>query len=154
MKLDSRKRIIASMYKIGKKRVTFDPSRLEEIKESITKRDLRSLIKDDAIKISPKRGVSRVRARKRAEQKRKGRQQGVGSRKGKRTARLPRKRAWMTRIRVQRAFLKLLKEKGHLNPHNYRNLYKMAKSGSFRSKRHIQQYISENKLATEKNGKE
>tara|TARA_Y100000310_G_scaffold345598_1_gene467059 strand:- start:6848 stop:7309 length:462 start_codon:yes stop_codon:yes gene_type:complete len=152
MKLDTRKRTLASLFKISKKRIRFDTSRLEEIKEAITKRDLRSLVKDKAITISPERGVSRVRARKRAAQKRKGRQQGTGSRKGRKTARLGRKEAWMIKIRVQREFLKELKKKSYLSASDYRNLYKMAKGGTFRSKRHIQLYIKENNLV-KKHGK-
>lgn len=152
MKLNSRKEIIARLKKISRKRVSFDTNRLDEIKEAITKRDLRSLIKDDAIKISPKRGVSRVRARKHEAQKRKGRRKGIGVRKGTKTARLARKSAWMIKIRVQRRFLKELKDKDYLGAKNYRKLYKMAKGGSFRSKRHIQLYVKENELI-EKNGK-
>lgn len=152
MKIDTRKRLVASLFKISKKRVKFDSSRLDEIKESITKRDLRSLIKDKAIKIKPKRGVSRVRARIHAKQKKKGRRKGIGTRKGKRTARLPKKSAWIIKIRVQRNFLGELKERGYLTSRNYRNLYKMAKSGTFRNKKHIQLYINENDLI-KKNGK-
>tara|TARA_Y100000310_G_C20671837_1_gene810727 strand:+ start:1528 stop:1992 length:465 start_codon:yes stop_codon:yes gene_type:complete len=153
MRIGARKRLVASLSNASKKRVKFDTSRLEEIKESITKRDLRSLIKDKAIKIKPKRGVSRVRARLHDEQKRKGRRKGSGSRKGTRTARLPRKDAWVTKIRVQRKFLMELRSKGYLTPNTYRNLYKMAKGGTFRSKRHIQLYIKDNNMAVQKDGK-
>ena len=50
MNLKSKKRIAAKILKCSPKRVKLDPSRDDEIKESVTKADLRSLIKDKAIK--------------------------------------------------------------------------------------------------------
>ena len=46
-----------------------------------------------------------------AEQKKKGRQSGRGSRKGKKNSKLGKKARWISRIRVQRSFLKELKDK-------------------------------------------
>ena len=101
MKLNNQKRIAAKLLNCSKKRVVFDTERLEEIKEAITKADLRGLIKDKAISAKPVKGVSRGRARKRQEQRRKGRQKGHSSRKGKKTARSPKKKVWMKKIRNQ-----------------------------------------------------
>src|SRR3989344_8759784 len=111
MDLKNQKRLAARMLKVGTTRVWFDPSRLTEIKEAITGRDVSSLIKDKAIQSKPKRGVSRGRARKFHEQRKKGRRKGIGSRKGKATARLNPKREWMNNVRLQRKFLKDLKLK-------------------------------------------
>jgi len=147
MELKIQKRLAAQILKCSPKRILFDQNRLDEIKESITKADLKSLIKDRAIIRKPVKGISRVRIRRRKVQKRKGRQKGPGSRKGKRTARLSKKREWINTIRIQRKFLKMLKEKGAINSSTYQNLYRKSKGGFFRSKRHIKMYIEENKLA-------
>ena len=58
-------------------------------------------------------------------------------RKGKKTARLPKKKSWMARIRSQRKFIKELKEKKILKNKVISELRSKAKGGFFRSKRHI-----------------
>tara|TARA_Y100000034_G_scaffold131715_1_gene193067 strand:+ start:37 stop:498 length:462 start_codon:yes stop_codon:yes gene_type:complete len=146
MKLKTQKRIVQSLFKVGKDRIKFDPEKLSEIKEAITKKDIKSLVNKKAIKLKPKKGVSRVRARKILEQKRKGRRKGIGSRKGKVSARLKPKKAWMNKIRVQRKFLKTLKDKGLIENKNYRELYLKTKGGFFRSQRHLKTYINERGL--------
>ena len=64
VKLKLQKRLAASILGCSEKRIVFDTDRLEDIKEAITKLDIRSLIADKAIKAKPIKGVSRVRARK------------------------------------------------------------------------------------------
>jgi len=153
MNLKTQKRIVQSLTKVGKKRIKFDSEKLSEIKEAITKKDIKGLINKKAIKIKQKRGSSRVRARKILKQKRKGRRKGIGSRKGKATARSKPKKVWMSKIRVQRRFLKGLKEKKLIDNKNYRELYLKSKGGFFRNYRHLKTYINERGLIT-KNGKE
>jgi len=145
MRLSLQKKLAAQVLKCSQKRVVFDQDRLDEIKEAITKADIKNLISSDAIKEKPVRGVSRVRANKRKLQKSKGRRSGHGKRKGKKTARLEPKRDWMNRVRLQRSFLKKLKDK-YLDTKTYRNLYRKVKSGYFRNKRHIKLYIKEKEL--------
>jgi large subunit ribosomal protein L19e len=141
MKLNTQKGLSAKLLNCSKKRVIFDTERLEEIKEAITKADLRGLIKDKGISAKPIKGISRGRARKGQEQKRKGRQKGHSSRKGKKTARLPKKKAWMIKIRNQRKFIKELKDKKITNKKINSDLRSKAKGGFFRSKRHIKIFI-------------
>jgi len=150
MKLNLQKKLAAALLKCGKKKIVFDVSRLDDIKEAITKIDIRSLISEGAIKKKPSNATSKVRARKIALQKRKGRRKGLGKRKGKKTARLPKKEAWINRIRTQRAFLKELKEKKIITSLVYQQLYMKSKGGFFRSKRHIKLYIEEHKLSSKK----
>ncbi len=147
MELRIQKRLAAQILKCSPGRVWFNSNNLDEIKESITKLDIKSLIRQDIIKRKPAVGVSKVRARKIKLKRRKGRQQGQGSRKGKRTARLPKKKKWMNKIRVQRKFLKHLKEKGALGKGTYQDLYMKSKGGFFRSKRHLKIYIDEHGLS-------
>ena len=140
MQLDNKKRVAADLLGVSPKRVRIDPERYEDIKEAITKADLRGLIKDKAIVKKQKKGVSRSRVnpnRRRLH-------------KGKATTRTPRKEAWMTRVRTQRTYLKELRDKGLLTPAVYRNLYRKSKGGFFRSKRHLNLYIDEKRLIIKK----
>ena len=102
MELKLQKRLAAQILKCSPKKVRFDPERLQDIKETITKADIASLIKDKAIKKRDSKSTSKVRIRKRKQQKRKGRRKGFGSRKGRKTAKLSRKSSWINKIRVQR----------------------------------------------------
>jgi large subunit ribosomal protein L19e len=146
MKLKNQKRIAAQVLKVGKTSVRFDPERLSDIKEAITKADIRGLINDKAITSRPHGSQSKARLRKRLDQKRKGRQQGSGKRKGKKTARLSKKLIWMVKTRVQRGYIKELREKKLIEVKIYRELYKKIKGNYFRSKNHIKLYLTENKL--------
>jgi len=146
MRLQSQKRISGQLLKCSKSKIVFDSERLDEIKEAITKADIRGLIIDKAISKKPTVGTSRVRARKKAIQKRKGKRRGVGSRKGRKTARLPQKEVWMNKIRAQRAVLKELKQKEKIENETFRDLYMKSKGGFFRSLRHMKLYINEHNL--------
>jgi len=150
MKFNLQKRLAADVMNCSEKRIALDKSRLEDIKEAITKIDIRSLINEGAIKKKPIKGNSRVRARKISIQKRKGKRKGPGSRKGKKTARLSKKKAWINKIRKQRKFLKRLRDKELITKQNYHLLYQKAKGGFFRSKRHIKLYLEEHRLIKEK----
>jgi len=147
MKLDTQKRLAAAIMKCSSKRIKFDPARLQDIKEAITKADLKSLITEKSITRVPKKGISRVRARVRAGQRSKGLQKGHGSRKSKITARITKKDSWIKKIRIQRAFITELRDKKIISLATYKNLYRKAKGGFFRSKRHIKLYIEENELS-------
>jgi len=150
MKLKAQKRLAASIEGVSQKRVRIDLKRLEELdislddfKQSITKDDIRSYIKKQVIEILPPRGISKVRARKRKVQRRKGRQKGPGTRKGGVKARLPKKESWINRIRPQRHLLNTLKQKKLINQRHFRELYQKAKGGFFRSRRHIKIYAAD-----------
>lgn len=147
MKLDNQKRLAAKILKCSKNRIVFDTENLEDIKESITKADIKSLISGKAIKKKQIKGSSKSRIRKNKIQKRKGRRKGYGSRKGKVTARLSSKEKWMNAIRLQRRFLKELRDKEIINKKDYRDLYMKSKGGFFRSKNHIKLFIEEHNLA-------
>lgn len=148
MILGSQRRLAARLLKCGEHRVWFDPTRLTEIKESITKKDVRKLINDLAIQKRQKQGISRGRARHHEGQKRKGRRQGFGTHEGSKFARLPKKRRWIDKIRVQRSFIKELKEKKLIDPAMFHTLYRKTKGGFFRSRRHIKLYLEEHNKIT------
>lgn len=150
MKLTTQKRIAAELLKVGKSRVKLDITKLQEIKESITKSDIRSLIKKGIITAKTTSYQSKYRSRKLKIQKRKGRRKGPGSKKGKQTARLSRKKAWMIKVRSQRKYIRNLKTKNVIAPRTFRRLYTQIKGNQFRSKRHIKIFLEENKLFTKR----
>ncbi|MBN2141997.1 50S ribosomal protein L19e [Candidatus Woesearchaeota archaeon] len=146
MKLTLQKRLASDVMKCSPKRVIFDPASLEDVKEAITKQDIRALIREGTIMILPEKGVSRARANKIRHQKKRGLKRGVGSRKGKKTARTPAKRLWINRVRSQRAFLKNILERGVVTKETYKDLYGKVGGGFFRSKKHIQIFMEERNL--------
>lgn len=150
MKLTLQKRLAGQILKTSKKRIRIDPARLADVKEVITGADIRKLIKEGAIIAKPVKSISRGRARKIKEQKRRGRRKGYGSRKGKASARLRDKTDWMNKIRIQRDFLKELKNKGIIIKRTFGSLYLKSKGGFFRSKRHIKLYVEEHGLIVKK----
>ncbi len=146
MRLTVQKRLAASLFKCSQKRVWFDEDSLADIKEAITKQDIKALIIQGAIRLKPENAPSKGRVRHQKSQKSKGLRKGRGSRKGVSTARLPKKDAWMSKIRPQRDLLKKLREKELITKTNYRKLYLKAKGGFFRSTRHIKLYCEENEI--------
>ena len=143
MDLKVQKRLAAQILDCSPKRVVFDNDRLEDIKQAITKRDLKLLVGDHAISMAPKNATSKFRVRKLKIQKSKGRRKGAGSKKGSFNSRFDIKMVWMRNLRVQRAFLLLLVSKNIISRLAYRELYLKSKGGYFRSKRHIKLYLEE-----------
>ena len=150
--LDVQRRLAAQILKCGEHRIRFDPGRLDEIKEAITKADIRSLINNGHISKKRLLNTSRFWARKRKEQKKHGRQKGFGSRKGKKTARTPSKRTWINKIRLQRNFIKHLRNHKMITSTDYRELYMKSKGGFFRSIRHLKLYTHERGLVKNDKG--
>lgn len=146
MNLKNKKKSIASAMGVSRKRVVFNPESLEDIQKAITKNDLRSLVSQGAIAIAQKKGISSSRKKIIKKQKRKGRRSGHGSRKGTRNARLDSKRNWINSIRLQREYLKMLRQKNYIGGKDYRDLYRKCSGGFFRSKRHIRLYLEEKEI--------
>lgn len=135
--LRNQRRLAADVMKVGENRVRIDPDRLEEVAGAVTRGDVRKLVKAGVIKRVQKTGVSRGRGRHLDRQKAKGRRTGPGSRKGAMYARLPRKDRWMALIRALRDELRGLREKEAIDRSVYRDYYRRAKGGQFRSRAHM-----------------
>lgn len=133
----SQKRIAAAILKCGINRVWFDPERISDIENAISREDLRGLVTEGVIKARQKKGVSRGRARARIAQRSYGHRKGPGKRKGAAGARHPSKTAWVQKIRAIRKVLVELREAGTIDPHFYRILYRKAAGGQFRSVAHM-----------------
>jgi large subunit ribosomal protein L19e len=142
----NKKRLAAKILKISPKKVRFASDALEEIRKALTRSDVRGLIAVGKIYKDDSNQHSLARARKNAEQKRKGRRRGKGSRKGALYSSVGRKEQWMSRVRIQREFVKELKDKKLLSSQNYQMIYQKIKGGFFRNKRHIKLYLNEYKL--------
>jgi large subunit ribosomal protein L19e len=141
MTFEGPRRLAGAIMKVGTTRVKFDPARLEEVSEALTKDDIRSLIKSGAITKDPKKGISRGRARAKKKQKLKGRSKGVGRRGGTAKARTPAKKKWMNKIRAIRDELRMMREKKEITPTEYRKLYLQSKGNMFQSRRHLREQI-------------
>lgn len=135
--LSNQRRLAASLLKCGLGRVWIDPASQEELADAVTRADVRSAIKAGVIRRLAIRGTSRARARVRAAEIAKGRHAGPGSRRGTPSSRLPRKDRWMRRIRAQRDLLKELRQGRKITPTVYREFYRRAKGGMFRSRAHL-----------------
>ena len=135
--LSNQRRLAAALLKCGEGRVWIDPASQEELADAVTRSDVRSAIKAGVIRRLPIRGTSRVRARRRALEIAKGRHSGPGSRRGTPFARVPRKERWMRRIRAQRDLLRELRDGKKIPAGVYREFYRRAKGGMFRSRAHL-----------------
>jgi len=136
--LTLQKRIAASVFKVGQNRVWFDPSRINDIREAITKEDIRILIKEKAIKKKPKIGVKRRAGKIRQKRKRKGRGRGAGRKK---KIVKKKKKEYIIKIKNLRKYIKMLKQEGAINPKESKKLMNLAKAGMFKSKKDIKEKI-------------
>jgi large subunit ribosomal protein L19e len=147
--LKNQRRMASAVLKCGQHRVWMDPDRAEEIATAVTRADVRRLASGGAITSKPVRGVSRGRARHTAAQKAKGRQVGAGSRKGAKYARKPRKERWIQLIRPIRQELRTLREDEKIDRRTYREYYRRAKGGQFRSRAHMLAHMRTEKVLKE-----
>lgn len=141
--LKAQRRLAADVLDVGKNRVWFDPGAQTEIAEAITREQIQELVADGLIRSKDARGNSRGRARERNEKRAYGHRKGPGSRKGRAGARQDRKDEWTNRIRAQRRKLRELRDGGELTPTQYRDLYRKAGGGEFRSVRYMLTYVDQ-----------
>ncbi|MBS3815246.1 MAG: 50S ribosomal protein L19e [Hadesarchaea archaeon] len=149
MNLRTQKKLAAKVLGVGVNRVWIDPDRMSEVSTAITRADIRNLVKEGAIEAKPKQSTSRSKARARKKQVEKGRRKGPGSRKGKKGARLTSKDAWKKKIRALRERLRDLRDDGKIDSSRYRELYQMAKGGTFRSRSHLNTYLEKRGILEE-----
>ncbi len=133
----NQRRIAADILGCGINRVWFDPERLSDIQNAISREDIRGLITEAAIKSRQVKGNSRGRARIKIAKRAYGHCKGPGRRRGAAGARNPRKRQWIQKIRAIRKTLTGLRESGEIEVHLYRTLYRKAAGGQFRNVAHL-----------------
>lgn len=144
------KRLAAKMLNCSPTRIWVNPDKLDDVKGAITKADVRRLIAQGVISKSSLYGGSKVRARERQVQRARGRRRGIGSRKGPAGARTPGKETWVSQIRAQRDLLKRIRDSKLITPETFKDMYRKAKGGFFRSTRHIKVYMEEQNLFLKK----
>ncbi|WP_255191557.1 50S ribosomal protein L19e [Natronobeatus ordinarius] len=142
--LRAQRRLAADVLDVGKNRVWFDPDAQGDIAAAITREEIRDLVEEGLIQAKDARGNSRGRARERNQKRAYGHRKGPGTRKGKKGARQNEKAQWQQQIRAQRRTLRELRDKGELTPTEYRELYRKASGGEFRSVRYLLNYIDDN----------
>ena len=128
MNLSKKKMLAARTLKVGKGRIVFVKSRLEEIKEAITKQDIRDLNKEGAIIIKEIKGRTRVT---------------------KRVSRSPgnlrktvnkRKKEYVISTRKLRKYISELKNQGKISNEEVKEIRKKIRNREFRSKSHLKEY--------------
>ncbi len=122
MKLEKKKELIARTFGVGKQRIIFNTQRLSEIKEAITKQDVKDLVQSGAIKINEIKGRKRKKGRKTRRR--------IGSVKKKVKSG---KSQYIIITRKLRSYLKNLKKKGELSKDNYYQLRKEIRSREFKT---------------------
>lgn len=142
MKLDKIKWLSAQLLKTGYKNVWLDPEKLEDIKSSMTKEDVREQLAKNNIKKRVSFGQSKGRSRKLRIKKSKGRKRGFGKRKGTAKARVQKKTTWIVTVRAQRRHLRELRKQKKVSPEQYSKVYRLIKGGYFKGKRYMDQYLN------------
>ncbi len=130
MNLRKKKQLAAKVLKVGKNRICFASDKLPEIKEAITKQDIKDLYKEGIISIKPVKGRRKVKKRKT--------KRGPGKIKKKVNKR---KQTYVKITRKLRAYLKGLKNQGQINRELYRELRKKIRMRAFKSKAHLKEYL-------------
>ncbi len=145
MQLNKIRRMAAEILKVGESRIVFSEKERNRIAESMTKEDVRQLIKDGIVKKRKNAYQSRGRARKLKEKKKKGRKRGKGKRKGTTKTRVNKKKTWMKNIRAQRKKLRELKEKTEMEKGEYGKIYRRIKGNYFKGKKYIESAVKGDK---------
>lgn len=139
-----KRELVARILGVGVNRVRFEPDKLEDVADSITRDNIKALVKSGAIWTVRPKGTSRGRAEeKRSVWKVHGK--GPGSKKGRKTARVGKKEVYVERVRSMRYHLKVMKERKDITNDVYWQLYKKVNGGQIRSLAHLRETAKEAK---------
>jgi len=130
MNLSKKTSLAIKTLKVGKDRIVFLPSRLNEIKEAITKQDIRDLVLDKAILVKDVKGRKKIEKRKR--------RRSTGKIKKKVNVR---KKNYVIMVRKQRGYVAELKKQGKLSLEEVKDLRSKIRNKTFRSKANLKDYI-------------
>jgi large subunit ribosomal protein L19e len=132
MKLESKKDLVARALNVGKNRIVFNTARLSELKEAITKQDIRDLKESGAIHIREIRG-------RKTKIKRKTRKR-YGSVKKKVKGG---KKEYVRITRKLRSYSDYLRKTKQISQENYLELRKEIRASAFKSLAHLKERISQ-----------
>lgn len=131
MNLSKKKELAARTFNVGKERIVFIPSRINEIKEAITKQDMRDLKSEGAIILKEIKG-SRKKVRKH-----KKKTPGNIRKKARNT-----KREYMILTRKLRGYIKEMKNTGKVTQEIYIDVRKKIRNKFFKSKANLKEYLA------------
>jgi large subunit ribosomal protein L19e len=134
MNLRSKKQLAAKTFGVGKSRILFVNERIDEIKDAITKQDMRTLQKDGAIIIKEIKGRS-------ANVNKKNRRH-VGKVRRKVNTR---KRDYVILTRKLRQFIADKKQKGEMSDEEIKETRKRIRNKIFKSKAHLKENLGGSK---------
>jgi large subunit ribosomal protein L19e len=129
MKLEKKKKIAAKVLGVGKDRIVFNTTKLAEIKEAITRQDIRDLFTQKAITVKEIRGRLKV-VRHKTSRRRKG-----SIHKQARDS----KREYIIITRKLRAFIGHLRREGKLTEEKYQQLRREIRTRAFHSLAHMKE---------------
>ena len=130
MKLDLKKRLAANTLGVGLGKVEFQTDRLDEIKEAITRQDIRDLVASGAIKIKDPKG-------RKKNVKRKNRRKTGKIRKKVNT----RKQDYVIMTRKLRKYISELRKRGKLETEAYKEIRKKIRNRIYKSKRNLRETL-------------
>ena len=130
MNLSKKKELAAKTLGVGKNRVIFSTEGLAEIKEAITKQDIKSLYVEGIIGIKPVKGRKKVKKRKT--------RRGDGKIKKKVNKR---KQIYVKITRKLRGYVMDLRDKGKIDRELYWDIRKKIRMRDYRSKAHLKEYL-------------
>lgn len=131
MNLSNKKSLVAKTLRVGKGRVVFNIQRLDEIKEAMTKQDVRDLYNSGAI------AIAEIKGSRRKEQRTTRRRAGSIKKKVDKS-----KRTYITLTRKLRRHLKEILLQGKITRSQYWLLRKEIRSRNFRSKAHLKERLA------------
>jgi len=134
MKLENKKSLASRALNVGKKRVMFNIQRLSEIKEAITKQDMKDLKESGAISIKEIKGRKTVK-------KRRTRRRDGSIRKNVST----RKQDYVKLTRKLRTYLRNMKERDNISTEDFKELRKEIRASEFRSLARMKERIAQMK---------
>lgn len=132
MKLESKKDLVARALNVGKNRIIFNQARLSELKEAITKQDIRDLKESGAIHIKEIRG-------RKTKTKRKTRKRYGSIRKKVKGG----KTQYITITRKLRSYLAYLKKTNQISSEKYKEIRKEIKASAFKNLSHMKERLSQ-----------
>jgi len=130
MKLEHKKALAARSLNMAKNRIVFNIERLDEIKQAITKQDMKDLLNDKAISIKEIKGRKTIKKRKTRRR--------AGSIKKKVNTR---KQSYVIITRKLRAHLKGLKRQSLISKENLEKLRRQIRAKNFKSLSQMKEHI-------------
>lgn len=129
MNLSKKKALAVRTLKVGKERIVFVDSRKDEIKDAITKQDIRDLVKEGAIIVKGVKGRKKVVVNK---------SRSPGNIRKKVNTR---KQDYVKMTRKLRGYSGEMKKRGEISAEDLKEIRKRIRNRQFRSKAHLKEYI-------------